>query len=710
MGENEAPQRKQTLRVPSINLQPYLQRLMYWLSGRLDRTHLPEEFILIGTALVVGLGAGLGAVAFRYLISGVGRVGYQIIPSLVPGWGKAYVVIVPLVGGALVGPMIFFFAREAKGHGVPEVMEAIALRGGRIRPQVAVVKALASSLCIGSGGSVGREGPIVQIGAALGSSLGQVLRLSDDRTRNLVACGAAGGIAATFNAPIAGVIFALELILGEFSVRYFSTVVISAVAAGAVGRAFFGDIPAFAIPTEYQLNCAWEFLFYPILGALAALTGVVFTRALYWTEDLFDKWKAVPEWVQPAVGGALLGGLALAYPLVTGITWDRTPQIFNVGYDMIEAALTNQLTLSVVLALLVLKLLATSLTLGSGGSGGVFAPSLFMGAMLGSGFGRILNSLFPAITAPPGAYALVGMAAVFSAAGHAPITAVLILFELTGDYRIVLPLMLTTVVATALSRLLMHGESVYTLKLTRRGIHLRRGRDVDVLQGVLVEEIMTHQIDTVTATATIVELSEAFTHTHHHGFPVLDENGKLWGIVTIVDLERAVAHNMPRATTVAEIATPREKLLIAYPDEPIGDVLARMSRRGLGRIPVVSRDDPGHLLGLIRRADIVDAYNVALTRRTELRHRAQRMEQRSADEGTEFIELTLGEGHQAVGKAVREVASTLHNDCILISIRRGDKTLIPHGNTVLQPGDHVTAFVRTAATESLYACLLGETP
>ncbi|MBT3712205.1 MAG: chloride channel protein, partial [Anaerolineae bacterium] len=362
-----------------------------------------SEALFIGTALIVGLGTGLGAVAFRYLIQGVEWVGYDWFPVITAGWGKAYVLIIPAIGGLIVGPLVYFFAREAKGHGVPEVMEAVALRGGRIRPIVAVVKSLASAISIGSGGSVGREGPIVQIGSALGSSLGQKLGLSDDRIRNLVACGAAGGIAATFNAPIAGVVFALEIILGEFSVKYFSSVVVSAVTASVIGRAVFGDIPAFHIPIDYGINSLWEFAFYPVLGLAAAIVGAGFVYLLYWSEDVFDNWKSVPEWVQPAIGGVLLGVVALSYPALTGITWDRMPQVYNVGYEIIESALANQLALGAVLILLVLKMIVTSLTLGSGGSGGVFAPALFMGAMFGTAFELVVNMLFPGVAAPPGA-------------------------------------------------------------------------------------------------------------------------------------------------------------------------------------------------------------------------------------------------------------------------------------------------------------------
>jgi CIC family chloride channel protein len=584
-------------------------------------------------------------------------------------------------------------------------MEAIALKGGRIRPIVAVVKSLASSINIGSGGSVGREGPIVQIGSALGSALGQRLGLSDDRIRNLVACGAAGGIAATFNAPIAGVVFALEIILGQFSVRYFSSVVVSSVTASVIGRAVFGTSPAFHIPFEYGLTSLWEFAFYPIMGVLAALIGVAFVRLLYWTEDLFVKWKQVPEWVQPAVGGFLLGGIALAYPVLTGVSWERMPQIYNVGYGVIESALSNQITLKVALILLILKMVVTSLTLGSGGSGGVFAPGLFMGAMFGVAFEISLKTVFPEITSPPGAYALVGMGAVFAATAHAPLTAVLILFELTGDYQIMLPLMLTVVIATMVAQRLLKGESIYTLKLTRRGIHLDRGRDVDVLQGVLVDEVMTRNLQTITNDLNLKKLAQVFNQTRRHGLAVLDQQGKLWGIVTVGDLERSINNGDPLSTTkVEEIATRSEKLWVTYPEENIGEALNKMSLYGFGRLPVVSRDDPKHLVGLVQRRDVVKAYKLALTKRAEIQHRTKRMQMRNID-GTEFVDSTLKDDSGAVGKTIGEIAEALPNDCIFISIRRNSRVMIPHGDTKLLSGDQITAFIQSKDVEKLYQCL-----
>jgi len=652
-------------------------------------------------ALLVGLGTGVGAVIFRYLITFFEFVGYSWIPAKFPSLGNLTVVIVPAVGGLVVGLLIYNFAQEAKGHGVPEVMEAVALHGGKIRPVVALVKSLASAISIGSGGSVGREGPIVQIGSSIGSTLGQKLHLSDEKIRILVACGAAGGIAATFNAPIAGVIFALEIILGEFSVRHFSLVVISSVASSIVGQVVFGDIPAFLIPVEYGITSLWEFAFYPVLSILAALLGVLFVKSLYWAEDLFGDWKAVPEWLKPMIGGILLGGVALLYPILTGIHWEGLPQIYNVGYDLIEDALAGNLVLGVALALLFLKLLATILTLGSGGSGGVFAPSLFMGAMLGTVFELGVRKIFPDVIAPPGAYALIGMAATFTAAAHAPITAVIILFELTGDYRIILPLMLTVVITTIVSQQLLKGESIYTLKLSRRGVHLSRGRDVDILEGVLVKEVMSHDYNVISMNDTLSNLSILLNQTSSHGVVVLDEKGKLFGVVTVSDLRNAISSNFDLdETKVKDVATKRADLLITYPDETIGQALYRMGSRGLGRLPVISREDPGIVLGLVRRQNIIRAYHLALTRRSEITNKMKQLELDMEDH-FEVIHLLVNEDSAIAGKKVSEIARLLPEDSLLISIKQDGRGVIPHGSTLISPNDYLTIIVNEDDVENL---------
>lgn len=683
-----------------------MHRLALRISDLLNRVQPSGEVVALGTSLLVGLGTGLAAVAFNLLIQLITGLSFDALPRL-GGGGRWYVLVMPAVGGLIVGPLIWFFAREARGHGVPEVMQAIALRGGRIRPVVAVVKGIASSITIGTGGSVGREGPIVQIGSALGSTVGQLFHLSDDRIRALVASGAAGGIAATFNAPIAGVIFGLEVILGELSVAHVGSIVVSAVTASAVMHATLGAEYAFGVQQPYALASGWEFAFYAVFGVVAAGIAWAFVRSLYWAEDLFEHQKAIPGWLQPAIGGLLLGALGLLYPRIFPfLGYERMPGIFGGGYEPIMEALGGEMLILPAFALIWLKMLATNLTLGSGGSGGVFAPALFMGAMAGAVFGQVVNALFPGVVAPPGAYALVGMGAVFAGSAHAPITAVVMLFELTGDYRIILPLMLTIVIALMVGRTLLGNESIYTLKLTRRGIRLRRGRDVDVLQGVPVEDVMTRDVATVPASMTLVELSEAFSRDRHHGFPVLDAAGRLWGVVTVADLERAVSENRPRRTPVAEIGTPFARLLVAYPDETMGAALTRMGTRGLGHLPVVSREDPHRLVGLIRRVDAIRAYNIALARRAELAHRQKRMQLRHA-EGTEFVEIRLREDDAAVGVRVSEVAARMPYDCILVSVQRGGTTLIPHGETLLQPGDLITAFVKADEVDELHACLHG---
>jgi CIC family chloride channel protein len=667
-------------------------RLPRWL----DRGTLSESGTILFTALIVGIGAGLGAVIFRRLIEGVYTLAYGRLGGMMEAIHPFHLLIIPALGGAIVGPLIYRFAREARGHGVPEVMEAVALRGGRIRPRVAVVKALASAICIGTGGSVGREGPIAQIGSALGSTVGQVFRLSDDRVRNLVACGAAGGIAATFNAPIAGSVFALEVILGQLHATYFGAVVISAVVADVVAHIFEGDMRAFAVP-EYVLVSPWELLLYTLLGLLAALTAVGFTRLLYLSEDLWDKFH-FPDYFKPLLGGILLGVVGLLTPKIDGF-----PRVFGVGYDTITQALFGQLALQMAAVLLLAKILATIITLGSGGSGGIFAPSLFMGAMLGGVFGQVAHALFPTITAPSGAYALVGMAAFFSGAAHTPVTSILILFEMTGDYHIILPLMLATVMSTLVSRLISQ-ESIYTLKLTRRGVHLRQGQDIDVMQGITVREAMTTDVDTVPWNMSLDELAGEFARSHHHGFPVVDDAGKLAGVVSIQDLERANAQGPITGKTVADIAT-TQGILVAYPYEPMWKALRRLGRRDVGRLPVVEQEGSRRIVGAVRRSDIIRAYDRAIAARARHQHQAETLRLGQID-GTSILHFRISPQSPVVGHRIGDLE--LPEECLILSVRRGRKLHMAHGYTVLQSGDQLTVFVGSECVPEVRELLTGD--
>jgi chloride channel protein, CIC family len=554
-----------------------------------------ETIFLLLFANIIGVGAGFGAIGFRWLIALFQDLFFGKGQHLLSFMDQYFVVIIPAIGGLVVGLLIYFFASETKGHGVPEVMLAVAAGGSKIRPRVAAMKALVSSICIGSGGSVGREGPIVQISSALGSTIGQVFRLSEDKTRILIACGAAGGIAATFNAPIAGIFFGLEIILREYGTRYFSSVVLSAVAATVISRTFLGSNPAFVTP-PYELLSSWDLIFYLILGFLAAIIGWIFIKVLYGTEDFFDILK-VPPYIKPALGGLILGGIGLYFP-----------QIFGVGYPSIEQTLNGHLAPMLVFGLAGLKLLATSLTLGSGGSGGVFAPSLFIGVMLGSSFGSLIQSIFPAIPISPGAFALVGMGAVFAGAAQAPISAIMILFEMTGDYKIILPLMISCVISTLVVKKLSK-DSIYTLKLTRRGVNILNSKKQDLLEKILVYEAMYRKVVTVSEITTVRNAGLMIKSTTHRGFPVMDETGRLTGIVTHIDINKAL-NNGKGDIPVKEIMT--RNLLYCYPDENLKTALEKLGERNIGRIPVVEHKDPNRLVGLITRKGIIAALNEGL--------------------------------------------------------------------------------------------------
>ena len=677
----------------------------------LDRFQLSERAVLIGTAIVVGVGTGFGAVGFIKLISFIQNMFFNGGSHILPFLGPALIIIIPMIGGLLAGPIISFFASEAKGHGVPEVMQAIALRGGRIRPRVVVAKILASSLCIGSGGSAGREGPIVQVGAALGSSLGQWLRLSDNRIRNLVACGAAAGIAATFNAPIAGVIFAMEIILGELHLGDLGNVVISAVTASTIARIFLGDQPAFAITADYGMQVPWEIFLYVLLGILAAFTATGFTRMLYWFEDLFDGWK-FPEALKPAVGGLLLGLLAFTFgifasngPSAGSPLSDNLPYVFGAGFGVIENALSGSFPFWLLFALIFLKPLATSLTLGSGNSGGVFAPGLFTGAVLGGALGKLLEILLPGASINSGAFAIAGMAAVFAGAARAPFTAILIVFEMTDDYRMIVPLMATVVTSLVVAERLMK-ESIYTLKLSRRGIRIQRGRDVDVMESVLVSEVMVKEPIIVSDDLPITVLAEKFIETGRHGFPVLDEQGKLVGVVSLEDYRNAVSDGGEGTgnLTVGEIAT--RNIITVYPDETVGSALRRMAPRDISRLPVVSREDVHELLGMVRRNDIVRAYEVGATRQVEGRLGLSKSHIKEVS-GFEPIEMRIEPGSVSAGKKLGEIPWP--REVVVVSVRRGKTSMIPRGSLVLEAGDEISLLSERNVTDEVRKlCLANE--
>lgn len=667
-----------------------------FLDSVLRRWDVPEDAVIVGSALLVGVGTGLAAALFNWTTLQV-----QIFTRMAADVAGLYVGVMAsmVLSGVIVGLIVRYWAPEVRGSGVPEVIEAVAIRGGRLRRRVAGAKILATSLTVGSGGSAGREGPIVLVGSALGSTVGQSLRFSEERVRTLAACGAAGGIAAVFGAPIAGTLFAMEVILDRFTVRYFGAVVISAVAASITSQFFLGTWPAFdVLLPAYPLFHIGEVPIYAVLGILAAIVSVLFTRARFGAESLFGRWR-VPIPVKAATGMAIAGALGLLVP-EAGILGSGLPAVgrsiaANIEYSVQFLAL-----------LMVLKIVATAFTVGTGNSGGIFAPSLYIGAVLGGIVGEMAHGLWPAVAPNPGAYAVVGMAAVFSGAARAPITSILIVFEMTGDYQLILPLMLATVLSTLLAEHLLTG-SIYTIPLRLRGITLAGGRDVDIMESVTVEEVMSRDFTSVGCDVTLEELSELFSETHRHGFPILDHDGKLCGIVSIGDLDRALQDELPLETTAAQIGTPRSELIVVTPQASMGHALARMGTRGMGRLPVVDPQDADHLLGVVRRNDITRAYSLGLSRRADLQYRARRQALGNID-GTVFSEITLQDDDAAIGKRLFELSPRFPKECILVSIRRAGRLLIPHGDTVFQSGDRVTVFVNVEDVEGIERCLRGD--
>lgn len=555
-------------------------------------------------AVFVGLAGGFGAVGFRYLINFFQSLAYGSDGNLldlvqsIPWYLR---VSVPALGGLVVGPLVYFWAREAKGHGVPEVMEAVALKSGLIRKRLVIIKSLASAICIGTGGSVGREGPIVQIGSAIGSTIGQMLKISADRMRTLVGCGAAAGIAATFNAPIAGSMFALEIILGDFGLATFSPIVISSVIATAVSRHFLGDAPAFIVPA-YELVSAWEFPLYVLLGLFCAVVAVTFIKTLYRVEDIFDGLK-FPEYLKAVIGGIILGVISLLFP-----------QILGVGYGAIDLSLGQSYAWWLLLVLVMCKILATSITIGSGGSGGIFAPSLFMGAMAGGFFGTVVHNLFPSVTASPGAYSIVGMGAVVSATTHGPLTALLMLFEMTGDYKIILPLMITCIISSIAGRQFFK-ESIYTLKLVRRGINLEEGKEVNVLKSIIVSEVMNTEVETITEALGLERLAEIISKSKYNSFPVVRDGSKLTGILSFFDYNEAIFDENLKGLVVAkDIAT--SDVVTITTDDNLYNALEKITFKDFAILPVVSTDDPTKLIGVLTRRDIMGAYNKAVIKKS----------------------------------------------------------------------------------------------
>ncbi|MFQ5820383.1 MAG: chloride channel protein [Candidatus Heimdallarchaeota archaeon] len=549
-----------------------------------------------GLAIITGFFGGIGAVVFRLMIQLNTRLFFGIPAGALSS--SIVIFLAPILGGLIVGQITSRVAWETRGHGVPEIMEAVALEHGVIRPRVPVAKVVASSLNIGSGGSCGREGPIAQIGAGIGSVLGIKMHLKEKELRTVVVAGVAAGIAATFNAPLGGILFGIEIILlGRLTSRSFIPICLAVVTGMIVSTYFLGDTPAFVVPA-YRLSSPIELIFYLLLGLVCGIVSVGWVQSFYVIEGLFEKLPLRND-LKPALGGFFVGLIALI----------GFPEVQGVGYETIEQVIRNNVLMKTLLLLCLFKIVATACTIGSGGSGGVFAPSLFIGAMLGGVYGHFVVELFPGVQI--GAYAVVAMAAVFSGAARAPLTMIFMTMELTGDYQMVLPIIMTVAVSYIVSEALM-AENIYTLKLLQRGTDLRRHLHKDSLDAITVGEAMRKRDDVLVFhpqdSMDYVSMCYASGTYVYKRYPVVDRENRLFGIITLSQLIKAIETDSS-STIVEDQMMKGDVVAVVYSDETLHAALDKLIIHGVNSLPVLTAEqrEDSKLVGIISRTDILVA-------------------------------------------------------------------------------------------------------
>ncbi|WP_052465085.1 chloride channel protein [Geoalkalibacter subterraneus] len=592
--------------------QPFYKRIVFnrlrGLSTAFQtRFRISENTFMIAMAVVIGLLSGLCNYVFRVTIEffewAIIKQGLDLFGVSFDHWtwGRLLVFIFPVIGGLLMIFFGVFFPRDLK-YGFPRFLEIVNLRGAKIPMRTIFTRGAASAITIGTGGSAGQEGPIAQIGGAVGSQFGQAFRVSGDRLKVLVACGVSGGVAATFNAPIAGVFFATEIVLlSSFELSSFTSIVVASGMSTVVSRALLGNIPAFAVP-PYALSNHWELVFYLVLGMLVGVLASGFIDIHYRIKEAFDRLR-MHRLVKPIFGGLLVGIMGIGFP-----------QVFGNGYHFMERVLHGEGIWYVLAALVLMKALATSVTLGSGLPGGLFAPALYIGAVTGGAFGKVLQMVFPTFGISPGAYALVGMGAFLSAATHAPMTAIFLLFEMTASYEVIIPIMLSCVIGTAISRH-FKKDSLDTVELSKAGIDLEAGKERNIMKSLRVGEVMVRDPESVPEHMTLGQFADFIATTRHTNFPLVDQAGRLTGIISVQDFLGAVFEKeLMDLVVIKELAT--LDVITVTEDENLDAAMRRIGYRNIEQLPVVDRDDKRKLVGIISRRDMVSAYNRALMSRT----------------------------------------------------------------------------------------------
>ena len=565
------------------------------------RYKLSDQTFLIVVAVIVGFLGGLGSIFFERMVEAGWHFFFEIIPNLL-GNPKWLVILIPAFGAFFLAPLIYFFPEEAKSDGVPATMEAVALKGGIIKVRTFSTRMLASAITLGSGGSAGKEGPIIQIGASIGSAVGQFFKVSGERMRVLVGCGAAAGLASIFNAPIAGVLFALEVVLGEFNLHSFSPIVISSVVATAVSRAWLIHGSAIKL-TPYTLFSYWEIAFYAILGIAAGVVSVAFTKSLHGVERFFEHRAPIKTHWKPILGGLAVGVMGFFYP-----------QILGCAYTPITHAIQGDFIWQTLLALLVLKIIGTSFTLGSGGSGGILYPCLFMGATLGAMLGHVFNLLAPGIAPAAGGYALVGMGAVLGAAVQAPMAAIMMGFELTNSYTVILPLMTSCVIATVVHRRLMR-HSIYAQSLVDRGIDISAAREMGVLTTLTVRDVMNREVPTIPGNMPYSEVVQLCLKGQGNYLYTIDDDENLEGVISFQDIKEFVYDDQLNGLVFARDMANRD-IVYVTPDETLASSLNKFSYIAMEELPVVASDDGfRRLLGIITRSELMNIYRKEMLKR-----------------------------------------------------------------------------------------------
>jgi len=547
---------------------------------------------LYALSSLVGLAGGLGAVVFRIIVAEIHRLFFGLaLPQISFNLGgyNPVLLLFPVLGGLIIGPVTMRIAPETAGAGIPEVMEAVALRKGRLRKRTAVLKILASAVTIGSGGSAGREGPIAQIGATIGSFLGGYLKLQPHDVRLLVVCGLAAGIAGTYNAPLGGALFGIEILLRGIDLIRAVPVMLSSVIGAAVAALFLGkssNFQAIGLSTWVPM----DLIFYLFLGVLFGIVSVLWVRFFYAVDRCFSRLKLRSS-LKPALGGLITGLLIVLLPGYG---------IEGVGYDGLNLALAGKIGLGLLIVLGAVKMIATAATIGSGGSGGIFAPTLYVGGMLGASAGMVFQWLFPALVPQPVKYALAGMAALFAGTTQAPLNIMIMIPEMTGDFGLLPPIMAASVSSFLVAWLFLRGASIYTLKLQKRGIDLRMGKSFN-LDFITVEQVMNRNVIPADFDAPLASLEALAGRCDLPGYPV-EKQGKLMGWVTLRDYVKTQADRRYRLK-VGDIAS--ANLVVAHPEETLHVALEKMEENRLVLLPVIHRDRPERILGVIGRDDIL---------------------------------------------------------------------------------------------------------